>query len=95
MSPCPRVGPWASAGSLSISHAQDTCAEFLLGLPSSSRAPGFPQVSLPVVGGRAAVEVKVKGVVGKVVGHSVALRVIVALFPQVAVKQAPSPSVVL
>lgn len=95
MSPCPSVGPRASAGSLSISHAQDTCTEFLLGLPSSSRAPSFPQVSLPVVEGRAAVEVKVKGVVDKVLGHSVVLRVTVPLFPQMAIKQAPSPSVVL
>lgn len=45
--------------------------------------------------GRAAVEVKVKGVVDKVLGHSVALRVTVPLFPQMATKQAPSPSVVL
>lgn len=95
MFPCPRVGPQASAASLSISHAQDTCAKCLLGLPSSPRGPGFPQVSLPVVEGGTAVGVKVKGVVDKVLGHSTTLRMMVPLFPQMAIKQAPSPSVVL
>lgn len=40
-------------------------------------------------------EVKMKGVVDKAVGHSMVLRVMVPLFPQTATRQAPSPSVVL
>ena len=39
--------------------------------------------------------VKAKGVVDGVPGHSTALRMMVPLFPQMAIKQAPSPSVVL
>lgn len=62
---------------------------------SSPRGPGFPHISLPVVEGGTAVEVKVKGVVDKVLGHSMAFRMMVPLSPQMAIKQAPSPSVVL
>lgn len=56
------------------------------------RLPG-----LPVVEGGAAVLVlvKVKGVVDGVPGHSSAPRTIVPLSLQTAIKQAPSPSVVL
>jgi hypothetical protein len=43
----------------------------------------------------AVVVVKVKGVVVRIPGHSSVLLIIVPLSPQVAVRQAPRPSVVL
>lgn len=48
-----------------------------------------------MVEGGAAVLVKVKGVVVGVPGHSKALRTMVPLSLQMAIRQAPSPSVVL
>lgn len=62
---------------------------------AGSHSIPFSQISLPVVEDGVSVEVKVKGVVDGVPGHSQALRVIVPFSPQSAVKQAPSPSVVL
>lgn len=88
------VGPWAPAESQSI-PGPGACARSNCWVSFPYPDSGFPKVSLPAVEGGAAVEVKLKGVVEGVPGHSVALRVIVPLFPQTAVRQAPSPSVVL
>lgn len=90
------MGLWASAESRSIPGPRTSAqSNRWLSLPHPDS--GFPEVSLPVVEGGATVEVevKVKGVVESVPGHSVAFRVIVPLSPQTAVKQPPSPSVVL
>lgn len=48
-----------------------------------------------MVEGGASVLVKVKGVIDGVPGHSMALRTMVPLSLQMAIRQAPSPSVVL
>lgn len=94
MPPCPRTPSWVFAGSHSIPCTQDFCtsARWVFPLHPDS---GFSQISLPAVEGGVSVEVKVKGVVDGVPGHSQAFRVIVPLSPQIAVKHAPSPSVVL
>ena len=63
--------------------------------PGGKADPVVCPPGLPVVEGGAAVLVKVKGVVDRVPGHSTALRTMVPLSLQMAIRQAPSPSVVL
>ena len=65
--------------------------------PGGKADPVVCPPGLPVVEGGAAVlvKVKVKGVLGRVPGHSKALRTMVPLSLQMAIRQAPSPSVVL
>lgn len=65
--------------------------------PGGKADPVVCPPGLPVVEGGAAVlvKVKVKGVLGRVPGHSTALRTMVPLSLQMAIRQAPSPSVVL
>lgn len=96
MSPCPRVGPRPSFASRTPAPGASWA---LPQHPDHCQGPG-PVVCLPgspVVEGGAAVlvKVKVKGVVDGVPGHSMALRTMVPLSLQMAIRQAPSPSVVL
>lgn len=63
--------------------------------PGDKAGPEVCPPGSPVVEGGAAVLVKVKGVVVGVPGHSKALRTMVPLSLQMAIRQAPSPSVVL
>jgi hypothetical protein len=62
-----------------------------------AQGQGLPEslAGLLVVERGAVVVVKVKGVVVRIPGHSSVLLIIVPLSPQVAVRQAPRPSVVL
>lgn len=63
--------------------------------PSGKAEPVVCLPGSPVVEGGAEVLVKVKGVLNRVPGHSTALRTMVPLSLQMAIRQAPSPSVVL
>lgn len=65
------------------------------GALASEAGPVVCLPGLPVVEGGAAVLVKVKVIVGVVPGHSSAFRTMVPLSLQMAIRQAPSPSVVL
>ena len=90
-----------------VPHAQDACADLPLVFPlhpdccpdsgvwEREAGPAGCPPGLPVVERGVTVVVKVKGVVDGVPGHSTALRMTVPLLPQMAIKQAPSPSVVL
>lgn len=95
----PAGQPWASAGlGLALVPGTPALSTHRVFPHRSDRHPAGPDAGLPgspVVEGGAAVVVKVKGMVDGAPGHSMALRVMVPLFPQTAVKQAPSPSVVL